>query len=40
LLALSSTPMVQAFGSTVLMGSMLNLLLVPLVDTLRGSGTP
>ncbi len=34
LLSLSSTPMVQAFGITVLLGSLLNLLLVPLVDLL------
>ena len=34
LLALSSTPMVQAFGLTVLLGSLLNLLLVPLVTRL------
>ena len=34
LLALSSTPMVQAFGLTVLLGSLFNLWLVPLVDLL------
>lgn len=32
LLALSSTPMISAFGSTVLLGSILNWMLVPLVE--------
>ncbi len=34
LLALSNTPMVQAFGITILLGSVCNLLLVPLVSLL------
>lgn len=36
LLALSTTPMVQAFGVTVLLGSLLNVTLVPLVDRFSG----
>ncbi len=40
LLALSSTPMVQAFGLAVLLGSLFNLLLVPLVTKLDEGPAP